>query len=89
MLNEKAAQGLKIKIVLDRAHIGNLKTSLHSSSEIITREFGEGHVHHKMLIVDEAFVWNGSPNFSAEGILSAKNASIAYYDPVAAGCPSP
>lgn len=84
VLNEKAAQGLKIKIVLDRAHIGNLKTSLHFSIEIITRELREGHVHHKMLIVDEAFVWNGSPNFSAEGILSAKNASIAYYDPVAA-----
>ncbi len=84
ILNEKAQNGLKIKIVLDRAHIGNLRILLHPSIEIVTRATGEGHVHHKMLIVDENYIWIGSPNFSAAGILDAKNISIAYSDPLTA-----
>ncbi len=78
LINQKAKQGLEVQIIMDRDHIGRLREALDPKVHIGTRLTGEGHVHHKILVVDEAYVWLGSANFTFGG---DKNLAIGFYSP--------
>ncbi len=64
-LNAKAQQGVPVTICIDRMHIGSLPTLLHPSIQIVTRSLGEGHYHHKILVIDDDEVQIGTANFTA------------------------
>ncbi|MBA3816884.1 MAG: hypothetical protein H0X29_10285, partial [Parachlamydiaceae bacterium] len=81
ILNQKASEGINIHLVIDRDHIGNLTSVLHSSISISTRKNGEGHVHHKIIVVDRAYIWLGSANFTPNSLVGSKNLAIGYYSP--------
>ena len=46
-----------------------------------TRQNGEGHVHHKIIVVDRAYIWLGSANFTPNSLAGSKNLAIGYYSP--------
>ena len=69
LLNQKATQGLKVTVVIDKKHIPH---DLHPKIEVITRSIGEGHVHHKILVVDKEVVWIGSANLSSAAYTSSQ-----------------
>ncbi len=79
IINNKAALGIKVHLVIDRDHLAGLKTALHPSITIATRTTGEGHVHHKILVVDRSYIWHGSANFTPSGLTGSKNLAIACY----------
>jgi cardiolipin synthase len=81
ILNQKASEGIHVHLVIDRDHIGGMKSGLHSSITIDTRLAGEGHVHHKIIVVDRAYIWLGSANFTPNSLTGAKNLAIGYYSP--------
>jgi phosphatidylserine/phosphatidylglycerophosphate/cardiolipin synthase-like enzyme len=81
LLNQKAAEGIDVQIVIDRAHMP-APNKLHPAIKVGTRKTGEGHVHHKILVVDRSYIWLGSANFSAHGYTDYKNLVVACYDPV-------
>lgn len=81
IINQKASEGLDVHLVLDRDHIAGLKSSLHPSIAVGTRQTGKGHVHHKILVVDRAYIWLGSANFTPNSLSGSKNLAIGYYSP--------
>jgi phosphatidylserine/phosphatidylglycerophosphate/cardiolipin synthase-like enzyme len=81
IINQKASDGISVQLIIDRDHIGNLKSLLHPSIMIGTRQKGEGHVHHKIMVVDHAYIWLGSANFTPSGLGGTKNLAIGYYSP--------
>lgn len=81
IINQKASEGLAIHLVIDREHIGGLESILHPSITIGTRQSGEGHMHHKIIVVDRAYIWLGSANFTPNSLAASKNLAIGYYSP--------
>lgn len=81
LLNQKATEGINIQVVIDKDHMPP-SGKLHTSIKVGTRKVGEGHLHHKILVVDQAYIWLGSANFSEHGYRDYKNLVIAYYDPL-------
>jgi len=81
IINQKASEGIDIHLVIDRDHLGNLKSILHPSVLIGTRQVGEGHMHHKIIVVDRAYIWLGSANFTPNSLAGSKNLSIGFYSP--------
>jgi phospholipase D-like protein len=81
ILNQKASEGIDVHIVIDRDHIGGLKSILHPSITMGTRQTGEGHVHHKIIVVDREYIWLGSANFTPNSLVGAKNLAIGCYSP--------
>lgn len=84
ILNQQAENGVNIQIVIDRDHMSGLHTKLHPSIKIGTRKNGEGHLHHKILVVDQAYVWLGSANFTHDSFVSSHNLAIGFYSPTVA-----
>ncbi len=78
IVNEKAQEGIDVHLVIDRDHISEFKERLHPSVRLETRSCGEGHMHHKILVVDEEYVWLGSANFTNGGFNCAKNLAICF-----------
>lgn len=81
IVNEKASAGIDVQLILDRDHLNGLKAQLHPSIQIGTRTQGEGHLHHKIMVVDQAYVWLGSANFTPSGLVTGKNLAIGFYSP--------
>ncbi len=81
ILNQKASEGIDIHLVIDRDHIGSLTAILHPSIKISTRQTGEGHVHHKIIVVDRVYIWLGSANFTPNSLVGSKNLAIGCYSP--------
>lgn len=79
IINQKASEGVLVKLVIDKDHL-ECKSKLHPSIQVGTRTQGEGHVHHKISVVDNEFVWLGSANFTPGGLVLFKNLSIAFAD---------
>lgn len=65
ILNRKAAEGLDVIVVYDRERSKNLPQQLHPSITNLTRLTGDGHMHHKFIVVDRKFNWISSANFNA------------------------
>lgn len=81
IINQKASDGVDIHLVIDRDHVSGLKSILHPSITIGTRLTGEGHLHHKIIVVDRAYIWLGSANFTPNSLAGSKNLAIGYYSP--------
>lgn len=79
IVNQKASEGIDVQLVIDRDHIGSY--IFHPSVQIHTRSYGEGHLHHKILVVDHTYVWLGSSNFTPSGLATSKNLAIGFYSP--------
>lgn len=81
IINQKASDGIDVHLVIDRDHMGELKSILHPSIKMGTRRTGEGHMHHKVIVVDRSYIWLGSANFTPSGMAGSKNLAIGYYSP--------
>lgn len=81
IINQKASEGIDVHLVIDREHIGGLKSILHPSITIGTRQTGEGHVHHKIIVVDRTYIWLGSANFTPNSLAGSKNLAIGFFSP--------
>lgn len=79
ILNQKASSGVEVLLVIDRDHL-HFKETLHPSIKIETRNRGEGHLHHKILVVDRQYIWLGSANFTQSCLTNIKNLAIAFYN---------
>lgn len=77
-LNQKANEGLKVTVVIDRDHLGEIIHNKTPDIEIVTRETGEGRLHHKILVIDEAEIWVGSANFTQSAYESQENVMVRF-----------
>lgn len=80
IVNQKASEGINIQLIIDRDHF-DFKEKLHPSIQIGTRTQGEGHLHHKILVVDHEYIWLGSANFTQSALTNSKNLAIAFFSP--------
>lgn len=78
-LNQKAMEGLKVTVVVDRDHMGDITSRKVSAIEVVTRASGEGHLHHKILVVDEKEVWIGSANFTKSAYATQENLMVRLF----------
>jgi phosphatidylserine/phosphatidylglycerophosphate/cardiolipin synthase-like enzyme len=81
IVNQKASEGIEVQLIIDRDHFSGFHGQLHPSIQVGTRGQGEGHLHHKILVVDHAYVWLGSANFTASGFVTSKNLAIGFFSP--------
>lgn len=81
-LNIKANQGLSVTIAIDKDHMGDITAKKAPSIELLTRRTGEGHLHHKILVVDREEVWIGSANFTTSGYTTQENLMCGFISPV-------
>lgn len=77
-LNQKANEGLKVTVIVDKEHLGEIKTHKVPLVEVLTRLTGEGHLHHKLLVIDEKEVWIGSANFTKSAYHSQENLMVKF-----------
>ncbi len=77
-LNQKANEGLKVTVVIDRDHLGEIASKKLPNIEIVTRTTGEGHLHHKILVVDESEIWIGSANFTTSAYQTQENLMVRF-----------
>lgn len=80
-LNDKAAEGIKVTVVIDRDHLGEINRKRISGVEVVTRGTGEGHLHHKILVVDEKEIWIGSANFTTAAYKAQENVMVRFVSP--------
>lgn len=78
IINQKASEGIDIQLIIDRDHLGGL-ANLNPSIKIGTRQHGEGHLHHKILVVDHQYIWLGSGNFTSNSLSTLQNLAIVFY----------
>lgn len=76
ILNEKADSGVSVSVIIDKDHLLPAFQYLGSKSEIVTRQTGEGRVHHKILVVDRKVTWIGSANFTSSAFNAQENLMI-------------
>lgn len=81
MLNRKAEEGVEVQVLIDRDHMAGLAAKLHPAIKLATRRIGEGHLHHKILVVDQAYVWLGSANFTYDSFIVRANLVVGFYSP--------
>ncbi len=79
LVNQKASEGLDVQLIIDRDHFSGFKGQLHPSIQINTRKQGEGHLHHKILVVDKEYIWLGSANFTLSAFTISKNLAIGFF----------
>jgi cardiolipin synthase A/B len=78
LLNQKANEGLKVTVVIDKEHLGEITTHKVSDIEVVTRTTGEGHLHHKILVIDESEIWIGSANFTKAAYEKQENLMVCF-----------
>jgi len=81
IINQKASEGIDVHLVIDRDHLSGCRGQLHPSIQMSTRTQGEGHLHHKILVIDRQFIWVGSGNFTPSAFTSSKNLAIGFSSP--------
>lgn len=84
-LNKKVKEGLKVTVVMDKEHLGAIHVSKDPDIELITRRHGEGHLHHKILVVDSNDIWIGSANFTPSAYNAQENVMVRFTSPELAG----
>lgn len=72
-LNKKVLEGIPVTVVIDKDHRGDILSKGSPSIEVVTRFTGEGHLHHKILVVDSKEVWMGSANFTKSAYEGQEN----------------
>lgn len=78
LVNQKAEEGIDVVIIIDKDHRELLLKYGNDKFKIVTRNIGEGRVHHKILVVDEKNVWLGSANFSTAAFSSQENFVVGF-----------
>ena len=78
-LKDKAERGVVVTIVIDKDH--RLPIASIPNLEILTRNYGEGRVHHKILVVDRQLTWIGSANFTTSAYDDQENLMIGIDHP--------
>lgn len=81
IVNQKANDGLDVQLIVDRDHLNGISGQMHPSIQIGTRARGEGHLHHKFLVVDREYIWLGSANFTHSALTTTKNLAIGFFSP--------
>lgn len=77
-LNQKANEGLKVTVVIDRDHLGEIMNHKVPGLEVVTRRTGEGHLHHKIMLIDETEIWIGSANFTKSAYETQENLMVRF-----------
>ncbi|WP_068469777.1 phospholipase D-like domain-containing protein [Candidatus Protochlamydia phocaeensis] len=75
-LKEKALQGIQVTVVIDHEHLNEIKSKGSEQIEIATRQLGQGHLHHKILVVDRQDIWIGSANFTRAAYEGQENLMV-------------
>lgn len=78
ILNKKAEEGLSVTVVIDKDHMAEIVSKRSPKLEIVTRRSGEGHLHHKILVVDGRDIWIGSANFTTSAYVSQENMMVRF-----------
>jgi phosphatidylserine/phosphatidylglycerophosphate/cardiolipin synthase-like enzyme len=78
LLNQKANEGLRVTVVIDRDHLNEILSHKVPSIEVVTRATGEGHLHHKIMVVDENEIWIGSANFTKSAYEKQENLMVSF-----------
>ncbi len=79
-LNQKAAEGIKIKIILDGCANPYIERKLDPSINLVKR-LNEGLMHLKILVIDEQLIWLGSANMTRESLRMHSNLVLALNHP--------
>lgn len=66
-LNDKSDQGVAVKVICDGRACHFIERKLRPAIQLIKR-FGDGLMHLKLLVVDDAKVWIGSANMTSESL---------------------
>ena len=81
LLNEKAEEGLDVTIIVNNKHMGPINIYGNQKLKVFTRLSGEGHMHHKIWVIDNKDVWIGSTNMSSSAFTSQENLMIKISSP--------
>jgi phosphatidylserine/phosphatidylglycerophosphate/cardiolipin synthase-like enzyme len=79
-LNDKSDQGVAVKVICDGRACPFMERKLKPAIQLIKR-FGEGLMHLKLLVVDDAKVWIGSANMTNESLSMHGNLIAAFEHP--------
>ena len=77
ILNRKAEEGVDVIVIYDRDRSKNYIRELHPDIKLFTRAQGDGHMHHKFLVIDHEYNWISSANFNGP---QESNLAIVCYD---------
>lgn len=80
LLVKKAHEGIKVTIIIDKDQMGSVLRHAQLLN-VLTRRVGEGRIHQKVMVLDEAVVWIGSANFSPDALTLQNNTMIGVYSP--------
>lgn len=83
LLSEKANAGVQISILTDRTYVAQTRSKLPQSVQVKTYS-GKGIMHRKVLIIDNAWVWLGSANFSWQSLNAYHNLLMGVHSPLLA-----
>lgn len=80
LLNQRAAEGLNITIIIDKIHRATVdQHNVGGKLKVFTRPSGEGHLHHKIMVLDDETVWLGSANFSPLALTTQDNVMVGLH----------
>lgn len=83
LLSEKAKAGVTISILTDRHYIAQTRSKLPKSVQIKASST-KGLMHRKIVILDDAWVWLGSANFTWQSLNMYHNLLMGVHSPVLA-----
>ncbi|MCB1111526.1 MAG: hypothetical protein H7A37_08855 [Chlamydiales bacterium] len=81
LLNKKAMEGVSVHILADKKSNIPLARRLRPMIDIVTRDSGDGHFHHKVMVIDRKYVWIGSGNFTIDGLRKVPTLAVGVYSP--------
>lgn len=73
LLNQKAAQGVKVTLHIDKSQVHTLERMLGNKITIAIQDCKSGLFHHKTMVIDQKKVWMGSGNFTHDAFTSQWN----------------
>ena len=79
LLKQKAQEGVDVTVIIDKDHLQPILGLKGDNFHIYTRLYGEGRVHHKILVIDEEYVWIGSANFTESAYSKQENLMVGIY----------
>lgn len=77
-LNAKAKEGIAVTVVIDRNHLAEINSKRVPGVEVLTRPSGEGHLHHKIVVIDQKEIWVGSANFTTSAYMTQENVMVRF-----------
>lgn len=78
ILDQKAKDGLDVSVVIDKDHMQPLQAIHNPQITLITRQTGEGRIHHKILVIDNRHIWIGSLNFTDSACTHQENVMLSF-----------